>query len=94
MLLSQHPAVDSVAVVPAQDPETGQRPVAFVVPQNGAMVDTEDLAAWSRQNMASYKVPVVVVLDRLPLTATGKVRKHELEDQARVAIAPAAAGYA
>lgn len=85
MLLSQHPAVDSVAVVPTDDPDTGQRPVAFVVRRPSHSVQAEELAAWSRQNMAPYKVPVVVVTDRLPLTATGKVRKHELEGQARTA---------
>lgn len=59
MLLSQHPAVDSVAVVPTGDSETGQRPVAFVVPHDGALVSTAELSAWSSDNMASYKVPVI-----------------------------------
>ncbi len=82
MLLAQHPAVESVAVVPTDDASTGQRPVAFVVPRAGEDVAAEDLVAWARDNMAPYKVPLVRVLSDLPMTATGKVRKHELADEA------------
>ncbi|MCL3837631.1 AMP-binding protein [Aeromicrobium duanguangcaii] len=82
MLLAQHPAVESVAVVPTDDPETGQRPVAFVVPRAGSDVTAQELVTWSRANMATYKVPLVSVLGSLPMTATGKVRKNELADDA------------
>ena len=82
MLLAQHPAVDSVAVVPAEDPETGQRPLAFVVAKPAAEISEAELAEWSRANMAPYKVPLVVLADSLPMTATGKVRKHELAQEA------------
>lgn len=82
MLLTQHEAVDSVAVVPADDPDTGQRPVAFVVPHADAEVTEADLVAWSVKNMARYKVPLVALVPELPMTATGKVRKHELADRA------------
>lgn len=82
MLLAQHPAVDSVAVVPTDDPSTGQRPVAFVVPRADSGVTSDELVTWARANMAPYKVPLVKVLGSLPLTATGKVRKNELADDA------------
>lgn len=82
MLMTQHPAVDSVAVVPTDDPDTGQRPVAFIVPREGVEVTAEELATWARANMATYKVPLVSVLGELPMTATGKVRKNELAGDA------------
>lgn len=82
MLLAQHPAVDSVAVVPTDDPSTGQRPVAFVVPRPDSGITSDELVTWARANMAPYKVPLVKVLGSLPLTATGKVRKNELADDA------------
>ncbi|TNM36513.1 AMP-binding protein [Nocardioides albidus] len=85
MLLAQHPAVGAVAVVPTDDERTGQRPVAFVVPQPGASPTAEELMEWSRANMAPYKVPVVVVQEQLPMTDTGKVRKHELAERAAAA---------
>lgn len=83
MLLAQHPDVDSVAVVPTDDPERGQRPVAFVTTRPDASVTADELTAWSRETMAAYKVPIVSVVGSLPMTATGKVRKNELADDAR-----------
>ncbi len=83
MLLAQYPGVDSVAVVPTDDPERGQRPVAFVTTRPGESVTADEITAWSRENMAAYKVPVVSVVGSLPMTTTGKVRKHELADDAR-----------
>ncbi|MBM9462056.1 AMP-binding protein [Aeromicrobium sp. YIM 150415] len=82
VLLAQHPLVESVAVVPTDDPDSGQRPVAFVLPAEGATVTAEELVSWSRENMATYKVPLVKVVGALPMTATGKVRKHELAEDA------------
>lgn len=83
MLLAQHPGVDSVAVVPTDDPARGQRPVAFVTARPGHDLTAEDITAWSRENMAPYKVPLVSVVGGLPMTTTGKVRKHELAEDAR-----------
>ena len=37
------------------------------------------MIAWARDRMANYKVPRrVIVVDSLPLNASGKVLKHEL----------------
>ncbi|KHL15081.1 long-chain acyl-CoA synthetase [Mumia flava] len=85
MMLAQHPAVDSAAVVPTDDPDTGQRPVAFVTVREP--VDAATLTTWARENMAGYKVPVVSVIDAFPMTATGKIRKNELAEAAREAVA-------
>ena len=46
-------------------------------------IDPDELIAWSRERMANYKVPRrVVVVDELPLNATGKVLKYELRARA------------
>ena len=53
--------------------------MAFVVPASGQPVDIDELIAWSRENMANYKVPrYVELVDALPLNAAGKVLKYEL----------------
>ncbi|TLP93681.1 acyl-CoA synthetase [Nesterenkonia salmonea] len=78
MLLAQHSEVESVAVVPAEDLETGQRPVAFVQLRSSGTVTATELEQWAKENMATYKVPIVHVVESLPMTATGKVRKGEL----------------
>jgi len=78
-VLSEHPSVDQVAVVGAPDAEWGESVVAFVVVGPGAPVTTEDLLAWTRPRLASYKKPRrIVFVDSYPTTATGKVRKHLL----------------
>jgi acyl-CoA synthetase (AMP-forming)/AMP-acid ligase II len=57
--------------------------MAFIVRRAGATLTPEDLIAWSRQQMANYKVPrAVEFLDELPLNATGKVAKETLRERA------------
>ncbi|WP_182358339.1 AMP-binding protein [Tomitella gaofuii] len=82
-LLLMHPDVESAAVVPRPDARRGQVPAAFVTLAPGAQLTPDDagaagLRAWAAENMAGYKVPEVTVLDALPMTATGKVRKGDL----------------
>ena len=44
----------------------------------------KSLIAWSRKNMANYKVPrVVEFVDALPTNPAGKVTKFVLRDRAR-----------
>ncbi len=57
-----------------------------MIPAAGKQIDVEALIAWSRANMANYKVPRRVhVVDAFPLNANGKVRKDELRRWARQA---------
>ncbi|WP_280340611.1 AMP-binding protein [Nocardia neocaledoniensis] len=77
-LLTLHPEVQTVGVVPAADARRGQVPLAFVQLRPGSALTASELRAWAGQNMAGYKVPLVEILDALPMTATGKIRKGEL----------------
>ncbi|HEV7203346.1 MAG TPA: long-chain-fatty-acid--CoA ligase [Jatrophihabitans sp.] len=74
------PAVADVAVIGAKHERWGETPVAFVVPADPAAPPTiDDLTAWTKDRLASYKKPTaIVVLAELPRNASGKVRKHEL----------------
>ena len=81
MLLS-HPSIAQVAVVGVPDPRQGEVGHAFVVARPGVTVDPDEVIAWSREQMANYKVPRAVhVLDVLPTNASGKVRKFELRSR-------------
>ena len=77
-----HPAVGQVAVVGRPDDRLGEVGHAFVVPAPGAATGEaagDELVAWCRERMANYKAPRgVTFTDELPLTASGKVRKHDL----------------
>ena len=81
-LLSHHDAVDEVAVLGVDDAKFGQRLRAFVVLASEGAASEDDLKAYVKKNLASYKVPrEIVFLDELPRNATGKVLKRELAEQ-------------
>jgi long-chain acyl-CoA synthetase len=78
-VLMTHPAVALAAVVGTPDERLGEEVTAFVVPRPGSTLTEEDLVAWAREQMASFKYPRRVVFrDTLPTSATGKVLKREL----------------
>lgn len=79
-ILAAHPAVGMVAVIGAPDERMGEVGVAFIVPRPDTQIVPDEVVAWSRDNMANYKVPRrVVVVDDLPRNASGKVLKIELK---------------
>ncbi|MFG1229928.1 FadD3 family acyl-CoA ligase [Xanthobacter wiegelii] len=79
-LLSDHPKVAMAAVVGVPDDRLGEVGKAFIVPRRGQTVSAEEIIAWSRQNMANYKVPRSVELcEALPRNAAGKVVRHALK---------------
>ncbi|MEO0031371.1 MAG: hypothetical protein RIS94_1129 [Pseudomonadota bacterium] len=78
-LLSAHPDVAMCAVIGVPDERMGEVGRAFVVPRPGRTPDEAALIAWSRENMANYKVPrSFVIVPELPRNAAGKVLKTEL----------------
>jgi len=78
-LLASHPAIAMVAVVGVPDERMGEVGKAYVVLRPDAEADEAALIAWSRANMANYKMPKrVVFVEDLPKNASGKVLKTEL----------------
>ena len=81
-VLSLHDDIAQVAVVGVPDERLGEVGVAFVVPRHGTSPDPDDIIAFSRDRMANYKVPRrVVMVDALPLNASGKVLKSQLRER-------------
>jgi acyl-CoA synthetase (AMP-forming)/AMP-acid ligase II len=81
-VLSEHPSVAQVAVVGAPDAEWGESVVAFVVARASDPVTTDDLIAWTRPRLASYKKPRrIVFVSELPIGPTGKVLKRHLREE-------------
>ncbi|MDT3678252.1 MAG: long-chain fatty acid--CoA ligase [Burkholderiaceae bacterium] len=77
------PQVQEVAVYGIPHPEKGEQVVAAVVPKAGQPIAPEDVIAWCRANIAAYKVPARVdIVTELPKSATGKILKRVLRDQA------------
>ncbi|OYX92110.1 MAG: fatty acid--CoA ligase, partial [Novosphingobium sp. 35-62-5] len=76
-MLATHPAIAQAAVIGIADERMGELGKAFIVLRAGAQAPEEAaLIAWSRENMANYKVPrAFVILPELPKNAAGKVLK-------------------
>jgi acyl-CoA synthetase (AMP-forming)/AMP-acid ligase II len=80
-LLADHEAVVEAAVIGVEDDEFGQRLKAFVVATAESEVSEEDLKAYIKANLASYKAPrEIEFLEELPRNATGKVLKRVLRE--------------
>ncbi|MFC9821865.1 FadD3 family acyl-CoA ligase [Streptomyces erythrochromogenes] len=78
-LLGLHPDIADVAVVGVPDPRLGEVGKAYAVRRPGSTLTADDLIAWSRREMANYKVPrAVEFVTELPRNASGKVLKREL----------------
>jgi amino acid adenylation domain-containing protein len=79
-VLARHPGVRESAVVAQPAGETSSRRlVAYVVPAEGVAVGEAELRAWLRARLPEPLLPRrFVLLDRLPLTANGKVDRAAL----------------
>lgn len=81
--LYKHPAVQAAAVVAMPDEKWGETPCAFVELKPDATASAEDLIAWCRQHLASFKCPRTIVFAEIPKTSTGKIQKFRLREVAR-----------
>lgn len=81
-VLMTHPAVSLVAVLGIQNDQHGEEIKAYVVLKAGEALTEQQLVAWCREQMASFKYPRLVEFrDTLPMTATGKILKKELRTE-------------
>lgn len=82
-VLYQHPAVAEAAVVAKPDEKWGETPCAFVALKEEAESSEEELIQFCRDNLAHFKCPKKIVFTELPKTATGKIQKFILREQAK-----------
>jgi fatty-acyl-CoA synthase len=79
-VIDAHPKVREVAVIGVPHPRWVETPLAVIVPTDADDPPTaEDIEAWCRKRLASYKKPSAVrIIDALPRNVSGKVLKTEL----------------
>jgi acyl-CoA synthetase (AMP-forming)/AMP-acid ligase II len=80
--LARHAHVADVAVIGVPDAHWGESVTALIVPRPGTKPTADDLIAFARERLASYKLPrSVEFVDELPRNPTGKVLKRELRER-------------
>lgn len=80
-VLRDHPDVVDVAVFGVPHARWGETPVAAVVPEASADIDTSDVLAFARARLAHYKCPTsIYIVSELPRNATGKVLRRKLRE--------------
>lgn len=81
-VIDAHPGVAEVALIGVPDPKWVETPRAIIVPTDPANPPSEEeVIAWCKDRLASYKKPTsVVITDTLPRNASGKVLKTQLRE--------------
>jgi long-chain acyl-CoA synthetase len=78
-VLNGHPAVAQVGVIGVPHDRWGETPLAAVVLRPGTQATEDDLRAYTRANLATYKCPSrFIFVPELPRNASGKLLKPEM----------------
>jgi non-ribosomal peptide synthetase component E (peptide arylation enzyme) len=84
-LISSHPDVALVAVVPMPDPEMGEKACAYIQPYSEAELTFEIIIAFLKDRKVSvlHLPERIEFIDAMPLTQTGKMDKRALIEDIR-----------
>jgi fatty-acyl-CoA synthase len=78
-----HPEIADVQVIGVPSEKYGEEVMAWVKLRDGATATGDELAAWCKGKIASYKIPRHwKFVDSFPMTVTGKVMKFKMREAA------------
>jgi long-chain acyl-CoA synthetase len=78
-IIHSHPKVAEAAVIGVPDKTRGEAVKAFISLKKGETATDSEIKKFCRQRLVDYKVPrEVVIMDSLPRTGSGKIRKQDL----------------
>lgn len=81
--LYTHPKVSDVQVIGVPSKQYGEEIMACVILKEGESMTEEEVKDYFREKMSRHKVPRYVrFMDAFPMTASGKIQKFVLRDQA------------
>jgi 3-(methylthio)propionyl---CoA ligase len=76
-----HPSVRFVAVIGVKHPLWDERPVMVIEPHVGVNPSKDDVLNWLKPQISRWWLPDdVVFIEKMPMTATGKIRKTALRE--------------
>ncbi len=80
--LFAHPAIKDVQVIGVPDERFGEELCAWVILNEGATLNEEDVREYCRGQIAHYKIPrYVMFVDGWPMTVSGKVQKFKMREE-------------
>jgi long-chain acyl-CoA synthetase len=83
-VLYEHPDVAEAVAIGVADEYRGESVKAFVVKRSGASTTEEEILAFCKERLASYKAPKAVEFrEELPKSAVGKLLRRVLIDEER-----------
>lgn len=85
-MLVIHPDILEAAVVAVADQHWGERPKAFITIRTNHQLEGKDVIEWAkhRSGISRFMVPrEVEIVDELPKTSTGKLKKNVLREWAK-----------
>lgn len=83
-ILRKHPAIADVCIIAWPDERMGEVCAACVIVKPGDTLTLAQLTAWSREQMANYKVPRhLFLVEDFPRTPLGKIQKFLLREQVK-----------
>ncbi|MCP3916469.1 MAG: long-chain fatty acid--CoA ligase [bacterium] len=81
-VLMSHEKILEAATIGVPDPSRGETVKSFIVLHPGETLTADEVEAYTRENLAAYKIPrEVEFLDELPKSAVLKVLRRELRDR-------------
>jgi len=79
-VLEKHPSVSEAAVIGQPDTSRGEIIIAFVILAEGKSIEPNELRAFCREHLASFKVPREIhIRPDLPRGPTGKILRRKLK---------------
>ncbi|WP_050614917.1 AMP-binding protein [Bacillus testis] len=81
--LYTHPNILDVQVVGVPDSKYGEEVMAWIIPKQGATLTEEEIRNYCNGKISRHKIPrYIEFTDRYPMTASGKIQKFKLREQA------------
>ncbi|KAK1411805.1 hypothetical protein QVD17_32581 [Tagetes erecta] len=81
-LLMSHPEIMDAAVIPYNDKEAGEIPMAYVVRKTGSSLTGEEVQDFIAKQVAPFKrIRKVAFIDIIPKSAAGKILRRELRQK-------------
>jgi fatty-acyl-CoA synthase len=77
------PGVKDVQIVGVPSKKYGEQPAAFIIRSEGSEITETDIADFCRNRISWFKIPkYITFVDTYPMTASGKIQKYKLRDDA------------